>query len=272
MKDFKGGKNGEPYVIGIATGSSSEFYFQMMAGLNGINIGKDVVLKNMPPPEQLLMPKGIDAVVPWDYTCSLMINERKNGRSIDVSYAYNIYQGSIYVRQELVDNVPDVVQALTDAIVEATLWLRLNVEPAVNAMMEDANLKNAPRTLLTQQLIEYNNWYKPTYLYPIADFWAKENERIAKWLFDNKRLKTAFTQKDFASVFAPQFMKSTFDRLGWKIPTVPPTVPAGWAGKLGELPYPAYDTILTMKGPQAFPEKGDLTKPFTFNGQTVTPA
>ena len=49
-------------------------------------------------------------------------------------------------------------------------------------------------------------------------------------------------------------------------------VPAGWAGKLGELPYPAYDTILTMKGPQAFPEKGDLTKPFTFNGQTVTPA
>ena len=272
VKDFKGGKNGEPYVIGIATGSSSEFYFQMMAGLNGINIGKDVVLKNMPPPEQLLMPKGIDAVVPWDYTCSLMLNERKNGRSIDVSYAYNIYQGSIYVRQELVDNVPDVVQALTDAIVEATLWLRLNVEPAVNAMMEDANLKNAPRTLLTQQLIEYNNWYKPTYLYPIADFWAKENERIAKWLFDNKRLKTAFTQKDFSSVFAPQFMKSTFDRLGWKIPSVPPTVPAGWAGKLGELPYPAYDTILTMKGPQAFPERGDLTKPYTFNGQTVTPA
>ena len=145
VKDFKGGKNGEPYVIGIPTGSSSEFYFQMMAGLNGINIGKDVVLKNMPPPELLLMPKGIDAVVPWDYTCSLMINERKNGRSIDVSYAYNVYQGSIYVRQELVDNVPDVVQALTDAITEATLWLRLNVEPAVNAMMEDANLKNAPR-------------------------------------------------------------------------------------------------------------------------------
>ena len=54
-----------------------------------------------------------------------MINERKNGRSIDVSYAYNVYQGSIYVRQELVDNVPDVVQALTDAITEATLWLRL---------------------------------------------------------------------------------------------------------------------------------------------------
>ena len=32
-------------MIGIATGSSSEFYFQMMAGLNGINIGKDVVLR-----------------------------------------------------------------------------------------------------------------------------------------------------------------------------------------------------------------------------------
>jgi hypothetical protein len=29
---------------------------------------------------------------------------------------------------------------------------------------------------------------------------------------------------------------------------------------------------LSMKGPQNFPERGDLTKPFTFNGQTVTPA
>ena len=215
--------------------------------MNGINIGKDVVLKNMPPPEQLLMPKGIDAVVPWDYTCSLMLNERKNGRSIDVSYAYNIYQGSIYVRQELVDNVPDVVQALTDAIVEATLWLRLNVEPAVNAMMEDANLKNAPRTLLTQQIDRIQQLVQTDLSVSDCRFLGQGERTHRQWLFDNKRLKTAFTQKDFSSVFAPQFMKATFDRLGWKIPTMPPTVPAGWAGKLGELPYPAYDTILTMK-------------------------
>jgi hypothetical protein len=29
---------------------------------------------------------------------------------------------------------------------------------------------------------------------------------------------------------------------------------------------------LSMRAPQSFPEKGDLTKPFTYNGQTVTPA
>ena len=40
------------------------------------------------PAELALMPKGIDAVVPWDYTNSLIIDERKSGRPIDVSYPY----------------------------------------------------------------------------------------------------------------------------------------------------------------------------------------
>lgn len=271
VKDFKGGKGGEPYVIGIATGSSGEFYFQMMAGVNGIQIGKDVILKNMPPTEQMLMPKGIDAVVPWDYTCSLMMNERKNGRSIDVSYPYNIYQGSIYLRKELVDNVPDVVQAITDAIVEATLWIRLNPDAAVATMQEDPNLKSVPTGLLLQQTLEYNNLYKPTYLYPIVDFWAHENEKIANWLFENKRLQKPFSAKEFGAVFAPEFMQKTFENLGWKIPTVPPTISSKWTGKLGELPYPPYDTLLTMKAPQAWPERSDLTKAYTYNGQTVKP-
>lgn len=271
VKDFKGGKNGEPWIVGIATGSSGEFYFQMMAGVNGIQIGKDVILKNMPPTEQMLMPKGIDAVVPWDYTSSMMINERKNGRSIDVSYPYNIYQGSIFVRKELVDNVPDVVQAITDAIVEATLWIRLNPDAAVATMQEDSNLKSVPVNLLRQQTLEYNNLYKPTYLYPIADFWARENEKIARWLFDNKRLQKPFSAKEFSSAFASEFMQNTFERLGWKIPTTPPTIPPNWSGKIGELPYPAYDTVMNMKAPQNWPESADLTRAYTFNGRTVKP-
>jgi sulfonate transport system substrate-binding protein len=217
------------------------------------------------------MPKGIDAVVPWDYTCSMMINERKNGRSIDVSYPYNIYQGSVFLRKELVDNVPDVVQAITDAIVEATLWIRLNPDAAVATMQEDPNLKSVPATLLQQQMLEYNNLYKPTYLYPMADFWARENEKIARWLFDNKRLQKPFSAKEFTGVFAPEFMQNTFERLGWKIPTVPPTIPQGWAGKIGELPYPAYDTVATMKTPQNWPESSDLTRAYAFNGRTVKP-
>jgi len=52
---------------------------------------------------------------------------------------------------------------------------------------------------------------------------------------------------------------------------VPPTIPAKWAGKIGELPYPTYDTLLNMKAPQAWPERSDLTKAYTYNGTTVKP-
>ncbi len=271
ITDFKGGRNGEPYVIGIPTGTSSEFYFQMATAANGVVIGKDVTLKNMPPAELALLPKGIDAVVPWDFTNSLIIDERKTGRAIDISFAYNMYQGSVYVRQELVDNVPDVVKAIAEAVVEATLWTRANPAKAIDAMLEEPNLKNVPRALLTAQMAEYNNLYKPSYLYPLADFWTAENEKITGWLFQNKRLRTANMAPEFKAAFAPQFMEAIFKDLGWKIPTAPPFLPANWGGKIGQLPYPPYDTIRTMKQPQAWPEPSDLTKPFTFNGTTVRP-
>lgn len=271
LADLKGGRGGEPYVIGIPTGSSAEFYFQMAAAFAKLEIGKDVTLKNMPPAELALMPKGVDAVVPWDFTVSLITQERKTGRTLDVSYPYNIYQGSVYVRKELVDNVPDVARAIAEAVVEATLWIRLQPEKAVDAMLEEPNLKNVPRSLLVAQVAEYNNLYKPTYLYPLADFWTQENERITAWLHQNKRLRTASISAEFKDAFAPQFMEGVFRDLGWKIPAVPPTIPAGWSGKLGQLPYPAYDTIRTMKGPQPWPEPADLVRPYTFNGATVKP-
>ena len=45
----------------------------------------------------------------------MMVEERKNGRIIDSIFPYNMYEGNFYVRQELIDNVPDVVQAFADA-------------------------------------------------------------------------------------------------------------------------------------------------------------
>src|SRR5579864_5858714 len=82
IRDLKGGK--EPAVIGLVTGSSAEFYFQMAMQLNGLQSGKDVILKNMPPGEQMALPKGIAGVVSWDPTPRMMVDERKNGRIIAV--------------------------------------------------------------------------------------------------------------------------------------------------------------------------------------------
>src|SRR5207248_434533 len=80
-----------------------------------VQIGKDVVMKNMPPGEQMAMPRGLTGVVAWDPTPAMMVEERKNGKIIDAIFAYNMYEGQFYVRSELVENVPDVVQAFSDA-------------------------------------------------------------------------------------------------------------------------------------------------------------
>ena len=88
LKDFKGGA--EPATIGIVTGSSAEFYFQMAAQVNGLQLGKDVILKNMPPGEQMAMPKGISAVVPWDPTPAMMVEERKKDASSTRSFLQHV--------------------------------------------------------------------------------------------------------------------------------------------------------------------------------------
>ncbi|MBM0974547.1 hypothetical protein JQN19_25520, partial [Escherichia coli] len=62
LADFKGAS--EPATIGVVTCSSAEFFFQAAADANGIVIGKDVILKNMPLSEQLQLPAGVAAVVP----------------------------------------------------------------------------------------------------------------------------------------------------------------------------------------------------------------
>ena len=269
LKDLKGGA--EPATIGIVTGSSSEFYFQMAAQVHGLQLGKDVILKNMPPGEQMAMPKGISGVVPWDPTPTMMVEERKNGRIVDSIFPYNMYEGNFYVRQELIDNAPDVVQAFADAYVEATLWIRLNPQKAADLMAEDPNLKNFSKAILLQQIVAYNNLYKPTYIYPLAKFWGEANEPIFNWLHQNKRIQNPLKGKDFEAAVDARFLERSFAKVGWTIPKQPPFIPANWTGKLDKVPYPDYVHAINTKSPQPFPEKGDLAKPWSFGGKSYTP-
>lgn len=269
IKDLKG--QNPPLTVGLVTGSSAEFYFQMATMMNGIEIGKDVIMKNMPPGEQMAMPKGLAGVVPWDPTPTMMVQERKNGRIIDSSYPYNIYEGTFYVRSELVDNVPDVVQALSDAFAEATLWTRLNPEKAADLMAEDPNLKNFSKELLLQQIKAYNTAYKPTYMYPHGAFWGEANQTIFKWLYEQKRITRPLEAKDFAQAVDARFMQKTFDKLGWNVPKQPVFLPAGWKGVPDKPPYPEYATPTNTTTPQPFPAQGDLAKAWTFAGKTYQP-
>lgn len=269
IKDLKG--SNPPATIGIVTGSSAEFYFQMAMQVNGLEAGKDVILKNTPPGEQMALPKGIAGVVPWDPTPTMMVEERKNGRIIDSIFPYNMYEGQFYVRSEIAENAPDVVQAFSDAFAEATLWIRLNPEKAADLMAEDPSLKNFSKAILLQQIRAYNNLYKPTHIYPHAQFWGAVNETIFTWLHGQKRITQPLKAKDFAAAVDEKYMRRTFEKLGWAVPRQPPFIPAGWKGDPAKPPFPDYVHAINTKEPQPFPEKGDLVKSWSFGGKTYTP-
>jgi sulfonate transport system substrate-binding protein len=269
IKDFKGAK--EPHTVGIVTGSSSEFYFQAAAQANGVVIGKDVILKNIPIAEQLQLPKGITAVVPWDHSVSLLAEERKTGRIIDSSHPYSIYEGIGFVRQELIDNAPDVVQAITDSLFEANLFIRLDPAKAVELEREDPSLKLLDPGFLARQIANNNTLFKPTYLLPHPKFWADEDGRVRAWLKERNRLTRDLTGEEYAASYAPEFARNTVKKLGWKTPEQPVYLPKGWTGTIGQIPYPEYFNQTTAKAPQPFPEPGDLERPWTFGGKTYQP-
>jgi sulfonate transport system substrate-binding protein len=269
LKDFKG--SNPAATVGLVTGSSAEFYFQMAATVHGLEMGKDVILKNMPIGEQLALPKGIDAVVPWDAGASVILEERKNGKMIDSIFPYNMYEGNFVVLKDLIDNVPDVVQALSDAYAESLLWTRLNVDGTVKHLQDDPSLKNFSKEILTQQTRAYNLLYKPTFIYPHAKFWGEANEPIFTWLFQQKRIQRPLKAADFEQSVDARFMEKTFGKLGWAVPKTPPFLPPNWQGSLAKMPYPDYMTPISLKEPQVFPEKGDLTKPWSFRGKTFNP-
>ncbi|MBN9460523.1 MAG: ABC transporter substrate-binding protein [Burkholderiales bacterium] len=269
LTDLRGRKT--PAVIGLVTGSSAEFYLQMAASVNGIEIGKDVILKNLPTSEQLLFPGGLAAVAAWDPIPALIVGDKKNGRIIDDGFAYSIFQGSFYVRQDLIDNVPDVVQAISDAHAEAVLWIRRNPDKAVDLMLQDPNLKRFPRDIILHQLKAYNTIYSPTYIYPHADFWGAANEPVYRWLHEKGRLVRPLGAADFAATVDATFMAKTFDKLGWAIPKRPPFIPDAWDGDLSRPPYPKYVTPFSSEEPQVFPQPGDLTREWHFAGKTFRP-
>jgi ABC-type nitrate/sulfonate/bicarbonate transport system substrate-binding protein len=269
LSDLKG--LNPPAVIGIVTGSSAEFYFTQAAEVTGLTIGKDVILKNMPIAEQMLMARGIAAVVPWEPSVTILTDERKSGKEIDTIFPYNFYEGRFYVRQELIDNVPDVVQAISDAFIEATLWIRLYPDKAADFLAAEPMLKSYGHDLLLQQTKLYNNLYKPTYSYPLAKFWGEEDARIAKWLKERNRIVRPLAAGDYEDSFDSRFMQKTYEKLGWAVPSRPCFIPAGWPGTIGKLPYPQYPNALTLSQPQPWPEPGDLVRPWSFAGKSYQP-
>jgi ABC-type nitrate/sulfonate/bicarbonate transport system substrate-binding protein len=232
---------GKKPVIGVVTGSSGEFFLQTMLQTLGMD-SDDVVLRNLTPPDMLLMPRGLDAVVQWEPYVSEMVSDRKNARVVEKIYPYNFFMGNVWLRQEIIDQAPDVAQALTDMFVEGVLYSRENPDRAKELYRETAIYENFSDTAMDVLIDNVTNRYKPIWMYPFEDFWSQENTRVATFLRETGRIEQEITADHWKDRFDPSFMEATFEKLGWKVPEAPPWIPEDWPGQVGEPPYPDYVT------------------------------
>jgi len=262
--------------VALVVGSGAEYGYVAWAKASGLDPFKDMQVKNMPIPEQATMPRGIDAVVPWDPAVAWMERDRKNATLFADTTDFMYYFGTMYVREEIVKEAPDVAQALVDMFVETVLYSRYQPKQVAELLKKDPVLEPYPLELIQAQNQMYVNQLKPTWTYPFVNYIAVEGDRVARWLFQGGRIKSEVKAEDFKSYLVPTFMDATLKKLGWKVPTQPPYFPPGttvetlqnWVKTEAQykqlLPY-------HVSPAQSFPDAGDLVAPWSFGGKSYPP-
>lgn len=261
---------GRRAVIGITVGSGADLALAVAADTLGLKEGKDYIKKNTAPGDILPMPRGIDVTAIWEPYLRLMTEFHRNARVIDEGSSYILANAYSCIRGEIAEAAPDVVQAYVDALVESLLYVRWARQEVVAA----ARAGNRFLLAMDEKLLErdaeiHTAWPKPTKNYPFVDangFWASVEALNARTMTKTGFLQRAVPEEAIRDVLRPQYMQSTFARLGWAVPAAPPFLPAAWDGTVGQLPYPPYG--LEPMGPQAFPQGSDLTREWEFDGET----
>ena len=273
LADLKGARVlKRPAVVGTTTGSTNHFGFIAAAQYLGLKPNEDYTLRSTPPGDLATGPKGIDVYTIWEPHVSYSTEVLKATRVLEPLDPYYIYSGYYYGRQEIEDNAPDVMQAMTDAFIEAVLWAKATPDEAIKSLMSRPEYGRLGRDLIEKMTNRYLLWPKPTVYYPFADpngVWPAEEARISEWAFETGASKTKVTNVDWQNVRRTSYMDATFGKLGWTVPDRPPFLPKDFGG-VGKLPYKPYGAAL-LNGPAPFPEPGELKKPWTFKGKTYTP-
>lgn len=261
-----------PAVVGVTIGSTNHLGLLIAAKTLGLKEGEDFIVKNLGPGDILTMPKGIDVTGIWEPNVLMMTDQLKNARVLEPIDRYEIHNGYSYVRGELETGAPDVIQAYTDALVEARLIARLRPDSIVSEMIADPSQRGRDVKLVRSDAEIHVFNPKPTINYPFENakgFWTDLEIFQAGVMYDAGILKRKYTSADMASVMRPRYLAKTFEKLGWNVPKTPPFLPADWSGTVGKPPYPPYG--LMFMGRQEFPGPGDLAKNWRFAGKTYAP-
>jgi ABC-type nitrate/sulfonate/bicarbonate transport system substrate-binding protein len=258
-----------PAVLGTPIGSATHQGLLVAARVLGLEEGKDFVLKNAGLADILAMPEGFDGFLVWEPNLLMMTEVIKNARIVELIDNYLVFNGYSYMRGEIEQNAPDVVQAYTDAFVEARLLARQKSAEVLSAFAADSSQRGRdPKFIARDAEIHVFN-PKPTVNYPDPAFWIPLEVYQAAVMSDAGVLKRRFTEADFAPVLKPTYLANTYANLGWNVPKQPAFLPVNWKGKATNPPYPPYG-IMQM-GQQPFPEPKDLNKVWVFIGKTYTP-
>jgi sulfonate transport system substrate-binding protein len=260
-----------PAVVALPIGAILHQAFLSGAKIHGLKEGQDYVLKNAQLEDIITMPQGVDLFAVWEPNVIYMTEFLKNARVVEVLDKYLVSNGYSYLRGEIEQNAPDVVQAYADAFVEARLIAKLKPAEVLKAFSEDPSQRGRDMGLIERDAQVHVLNPKPTLNLPFINangFWAPLEEQQAGILTDAGILKRRFTQADFETILRPQYLTKTFQKLGWRVPDVPAFLPPGWTGHAGNPPYPPYG--LMYMGKQVFPDKNDLTGEWYFGGTRYT--
>jgi sulfonate transport system substrate-binding protein len=256
-------------TIGTAVGSGAYMALVFMLRQHGLNPDKDVSIRNLPWPEQLNLPSGIDAVAPWDMGPSIMMHHLKNARELADLTSYDVNYGMTVIRSEIIENAPDIAQAIVDALLESVLFARWNIREATEiSRSSDTTAANYPVDLVSRIIAEANAYLKPTWTYPHMELVA-QGMIAPKWMKETGRLTRDLSEADFKKYLATGLLETSYKKLGWKLPDRNPIF-EGSRVQFGVFPY-KYRRPFNLTTPEPFPAKGDLTKPWYFAGQWHSP-
>ncbi|MGE3063968.1 MAG: ABC transporter substrate-binding protein [Hyphomicrobiaceae bacterium] len=240
LADLKGQKVlGRPAQWGTAIGSAVHTGLLVAAKVLGLREGEDFQIKNMSAADMMAMPKGVDLVCMWEPNITLMTEFRKNARILETMAAYTIFNGYSYLRGEIEENAPDVVQAYVDAFIEARLLVKLKSQEVLAAFAAHDSQRGRDPKLIARDAETHVLNPKPTLSYPFEDtrgFWAPLETYQANIMTDANVLKRRFTENDFKSALRTKYQADTFSRLGWSVPKQPTFLPANWTGEVGKPP------------------------------------
>lgn len=259
LKELKDGKVlGRPAVCGVTIGSTNHLGLLIAAKILGLTEGKDYVIKNTGPAEIITMPKGIDLTAIWEPNVLAMTEIHKNARILELVDTYEVFNGYSYARGELEQGAADVLQAYTDAFVEARLIARNNPDEVLAAFSAHPSQRGRDPDLIRKDAEIHVFNPKPTVNYPFENargFWIPLELYQAGVMADARILQRRYTEADFKAVLRNGYLARTYGKLGWSVPKMPAFLPADWSGEAGKPPYPPYG--LMMMGKQNFPEPGD---------------